>query len=206
MKIALLGAESTGKPTLALQLAAQLRQSGEPVAVVAEYLREFCERHARTPTQAEQAHIASEQSTRITRAAQQHPVVVADTTALMTAIYSELLFADTSLYSSALQELQHFEHVLVMALDLPWQADGLQRDGPHVQAPVQALLRAALQRQGIAYAVIGGLGERRLAQALAAVRHTPSAPGVAAPRWQWHCERCSDSACERHSRGWLPRG
>lgn len=37
---------------------------------------------------------------------------------------------------------------LLTATDLPWQADGAQPDGPHVRAPVDALVRAALQRSG----------------------------------------------------------
>ena len=42
--IALLGAESTGKTTLALGLRETLNASDRRVVVVTEYLREFCER------------------------------------------------------------------------------------------------------------------------------------------------------------------
>ncbi|TBM81680.1 ATPase, partial [Mycolicibacterium smegmatis] len=66
-----------------------------------EYLREWCEREGRTPRPDEQQTIADEQTRRIEVAAVSG-VVVADTTALMTAVYSEQLFADTSLYDSAL--------------------------------------------------------------------------------------------------------
>jgi hypothetical protein len=55
-----------------------------------------------------------------------------------------------------------------MALDVPWQGDGLQRDGPHVRAPVDALIRASLERAGIAFTTIEGLGPARLATALRA--------------------------------------
>jgi molybdopterin-guanine dinucleotide biosynthesis protein len=47
--IALLGAESTGKTVLAGALAGALATPARRVAVVAEYLREFCDRHGRTP-------------------------------------------------------------------------------------------------------------------------------------------------------------
>ena len=63
--IALLGAESTGKTTLARELGTALAGRGERVAVVAEYLREFCEREGRTPRREEQRGIAAEQSRRI---------------------------------------------------------------------------------------------------------------------------------------------
>ena len=58
---------------------------------------------------------------------------------------------------------------LLTALDLPWVADGLQRDGAHVQAPVDSSLRGLMRDQGIAFELIAGQGERRLAQAMAAL-------------------------------------
>jgi hypothetical protein len=48
-------------------------------------------------------------------------------------------------------------------------ADGLQRDGPHVQAPVDQALRELMQRHGITFNVVSGQGPERLEQALAAL-------------------------------------
>ena len=167
--VALLGAESTGKTTLAAELGAALAARGVAVEVVGEVLREFCDTHARTPRRDEQAAIAAAQSARIAAAARRADVVVADTTALMIAIYSDLVFADTSLYDEALAAQRRFDLTLVTALDLPWQADGLQRDGAHVRAPVDAKLRAALARGGIAATTVAGAGPARVAAALAAI-------------------------------------
>ena len=47
--VALLGAESTGKTTLAREIGAALAARGRSVAVVGEALREFCDVNARTP-------------------------------------------------------------------------------------------------------------------------------------------------------------
>jgi nicotinamide riboside kinase len=77
-------------------------------------------------------------------------VVIADTTPLMTAVYSHLLFDDESLYDFALAHQRIYDATLVTGLDLPWVADGLQRDGPKVREPVDALLRTgagALRRE-----------------------------------------------------------
>ncbi|HTJ07420.1 MAG TPA: AAA family ATPase [Caldimonas sp.] len=167
--VALLGAESTGKTTLAGQIAVALAGRGVAVEVVGEVLREFCDAHARTPRRDEQAAIAAAQTARIDAAAACADVVVADTTALMIAVYSDLVFADTSLYDDALAAQRRVDLTLVTALDLPWQADGLQRDGAHVREPVDAKLRAALARGGIAAATIAGAGPARLAAALAAI-------------------------------------
>lgn len=205
--IAIVGAESTGKTTLAGELQAALQRDGRSVALVGEYLREFCDRHARTPRIDEQAGIAQEQSRRIAAAAATHDIVIADTTALMIAVYSEQVFGDRSLYDSAIEAQRRCALTLLTALDIPWQADGLQRDGPQVREPVTALVRAALARGGLGYSVVAGTGPARLSHALLAVRHALLEPSVldearANPRWQWLCERCGDAECERHL---LPR-
>lgn len=195
--IGLLGAESTGKTTLAGQLGAALRASGRRATVVHEYLREFCDTHRRTPLAHEQRAIADEQSRRIEAAAQQHDVVVADTTALMIAVYSEHVFGDTSLYEPALNAHARCDLTLLTALDLPWRPDGLQRDGPQVREPVDARVRHALACAGLDCAVVFGQGEARLANALAAVERALQGPAPAT-RWHWVCERCGDADCEQH--------
>ena len=197
--IALLGAESTGKTTLALGLCEALNAPGRRVVVVREYLREFCEREGRTPHAHEQRHIADEQTRRIEAATHEHNLVIADTTALMIAVYSDLIFGDTLLYASAQAAHAQCDLTLLTALDLAWQADGLQRDGPHVREPVDALVRCALDRAKIGYSVIAGSGAARLQGALACVQRALTAPApVAAPaRWHWHCDRCGDPDCER---------
>jgi nicotinamide riboside kinase len=167
--VALLGAESTGKTTLAAEIGAALAARGFGVAVVGEALREFCDANARTPRRDEQAAIAARQSERIDAAAASAEIVVADTSALMIAVYSDLVFADASLYPSALAAQQRCDLTLVTELDLPWQADGLQREGAHVRAPVDALLRSALGRAEIAFTTIAGVGGKRVEAALRAI-------------------------------------
>ncbi|HSV71526.1 MAG TPA: ATP-binding protein [Methylibium sp.] len=167
--IALLGAESTGKSDLAAALADALAQRGLRATAVPEYLREFCDRAGRTPRTDEQAGIADEQWRRIVAAAADGSVVLADTTPLMTAVYSDYVFGDASLYAPALERQRLCRASLVTGLDLPWRPDGLQRDGAHAREPVDALLRGALQGAGLAYGVVYGEGDARIAAALAAV-------------------------------------
>ena len=207
--IALLGAESTGKTTLARALGAALNGPACRVRVVEEYLREFCDAHGRTPRRDEQAAIAAEQTQRIEAAAATHEVVVADTTALMIAVYSDQVFGDPGLYAAAQADHARCDLTLVTALDIAWQADGLQRDGPQVREPIDARLRASLAAAGLGYAVITGSGEARARAALAAVhRAMRPAPTLddtpSGTRWRWHCERCGDVDCERQAL--LPRG
>ncbi len=170
--VVLLGAESTGKTTLAHELAATLATHGERVARVDEYLREFCAERGRTPCRDEQRGIAAEQTARIEVAAATADIVIADTSALMIAVYGELVFGDKSLYASALAAHRRAQLTLVMALDLPWREDGLQRDGVHVRAPVDGLIRAALAGAGTASTTIEGIGRARLGSALHAIDAT----------------------------------
>ena len=202
VKIALLGAESTGKTQLARDLAAHLRTQGRSVAVVAEVLRTWCEREGRTPRPEEQLPIAQEQERLVDEAATSADVVIADTTALMVAIYSAMLFEDGSLYQFALSRQHTYDVTLVTGLDLPWVADGLQRDGPHVREPVDALVRDSLAKAGVPYRVVYGNGAVRLHNALVAI--DGSAPTPTLPRsgrekigqWKWACDKCSDPECE----------
>jgi nicotinamide riboside kinase len=167
--VTLLGAESTGKTTLAGELGAALAARGRHVEVVAEVLREFCDDRQRTPREDEQAAIASTQTARIDDAATRAEIVVADTAALMIAVYSDFVFGDQSLYAEALAAQRRVDLTLVTALDLPWRGDGLQRDGDHVRGPVDALLRGALARAGITATTIAGIGADRRDAALRAI-------------------------------------
>ena len=195
VKIALLGAESTGKTSLAQELATHLRAQGKTVAVIPEVLRQWCEREQRTPRPQEQLPIAQEQERRVDLAAPDHDIVITDTTALMVAIYSAMLFEDGSLYRFALARQRGYDFTLLTSLDLPWVADGLQRDGPHVREPVDRLIRQCLGDAGVPYRVVYGSGPERCINALAAIDSQAAPAGNARP-WKWTCEKCSDPQCE----------
>lgn len=191
--VALVGAESTGKSTLASALAAALLDAGHDAVCVDEALREFCTCAGRTPRIDEQRAIADAQTQRIETAAAAHAIVIADTTALMIAVYSDWVFGDRSLYGIAEAAHARADLTLLTALDLPWQADSLQRDGAHVREPIDALVRAALDRSAAAYSVVHGSGCARLQAALAATLqalHRRSPEADSAP-WRHVCARCS---------------
>jgi len=198
-RIALLGAESTGKSTLAASLADSLRTAGLSVALVPEFLREWCHERGRVPLPHEQLGIAEEQARRVMET-RDVDIVIADTTPVMTAVYSDKLFGDRSLYPFALEHQRVYAATLLTGLDLPWVADGLQRDGPQVRGPVDAMVRAALVAGGIGWRVVYGGGEARLAAALSALGTL--AAGAAPPlpattTADWVCVNCDNAACER---------
>jgi nicotinamide riboside kinase len=198
LKIAILGAESTGKSELARQLEQHFQTLGKSVQLIPEYLRTWCDQHKRTPRQEEQLDIATEQIRQINSALACN-VLVADTTALTVAVYSDLLFNDATLYDIALMHQRTFDATLLMGLDVAWVADGIQRDGVHLREPVDALLRTALARGGINYQVVYGASESRLQNALRCLNIEISRPQIQTRRQRmsnWVCERCSDPECE----------
>jgi nicotinamide riboside kinase len=204
-RIALLGAESTGKSSLATALAANLHDRGVNAVAVPEVLREWCTRAGRTPRPDEQLAIAQEQESRVDAAAASADLVIADTTALMVATYAGMLFPDGALYRFAIERQRGYDATLVTGLDIAWASDGLQRDASHPRESVDALLREHLQRHGIAFHVVYGQGPQRLQSALQALAaagllprdlHQGDAAGGAGRPWVWLCDKCSDPACE----------
>ena len=201
MRIALLGAESTGKSQLALALSARLQQSELAVHRVDEYLREWCDIENRTPKREEQRHIAQTQMDRVL-AAPEGSIVIADTTPLMTAVYSQMVFDDHSLDAYALQQHALFDITLLTGLDLEWVSDGLQRVGVHVREPVDQKIRQLLSQANLPFQVVYGSGEQRLENALFCIaRQAPHlAKQLQRPeppiRWSGPCETCGDGDCE----------
>lgn len=208
--VAIVGAESSGKSTLAQALQQRLSQAhGIDCALVGEWLRDWCDREGRTPRADEQAAIAAEQARLIDAAAREHQLVVCDTTPLMTAIYSEFIFADLSLYPAALRFQRRCTISLLTALDLPWVADGLQRQSAAVQAPIDALIRRSLLEAGVPWAPISGVGDARVEAALDVLTPVLAAAGrpaglfsrlqnrqAAQKPWIWTCEHCDLPECE----------
>ncbi len=213
--IAILGAESTGKTVLAQALVPRIAQlTALRCTWVPETLRTWCDAHGRTPRQDEQAGIATAHQAAIEAAAATHHIVLCDTTPLMVALYSRHLFDDASLMPTTITWQRRCATTLLLALDLPWVADGLQRDGAHVRAPIDALLRETLVAHDLPWSVVCGLGEQRVEAALDALapllRKLTASPsegarglfmrldernGEAAAAI-WRCEHCDDPACE----------
>ena len=170
-RIALLGAESTGKTQLSLGLAQALRERGHAVHVVPEFLRTWCDQQGRTPEPHEQAGIAHQQAMAVL--AHQSGTVISDTSPLMTAVYSDLLFGDPSLYPVAVAQQRLYPLTLLAAPDLPWQADGIQRDGPAARDQVDRRLREVLRAHALPVYPVCGLGAARLASATAVLAQLP---------------------------------
>ena len=160
-RVAILGAESTGKSTLAGALAARYGTAWVP-----EYLREFVESEGRVPFEADQLRIAQvQQRHEDAAAALARSFLFCDTAPFMTAIYSGVYWGRIDPQLAALDLRYDYAVTLVAAPDLPWVADGLQRESAAVRQQVHQALIDKLERRAIGYTLLTGGLEQRLAQA-----------------------------------------
>ncbi|GAA6140514.1 ATP-binding protein [Hydrogenophaga sp. 5NK40-0174] len=207
MIVGLLGGESTGKSSLARSLHNVLRTSWSgKIVLIEEHLRFWCEVRGRAPRVEEQAGIAAMQASLVQKALDgdaSNVLVIADTTPMMVAAYSEQYFGDTSLWPEALAFQRRCQVSLLMGLDLPWIADGLFRDSPRARERTDAILRARLEQATLPFHTVYGQGDQRTQNAL---RTLLPALGVSSPpanealeqgrAGAWSCEACSDPDCE----------
>ena len=168
--IAVLGAECSGKTTLCETLGTQ---TGAPI--VPEYLRQWCEREQRTPSQGEQRHIAAGQLALTRQALRQARArsarwVISDGSALLTAAYSIEYFGDHSLVPLALRQARRARLTLLADPSIDWQADRHLRDGPQRRDSVHRLLLALLRQAGIPFQHITGSPAARVRDCLALLR------------------------------------
>ena len=172
VRVAILGAESSGKSTLASALAARHESLWVP-----EFLREFVDTHQRVPHEEDQFLIASTQLQR-ERALEQRlqqqqnllpqrsncQFLFCDTTPLMTALYSRCYFARIDPDLEQLASSHAYDLTLVTAPDGPWVADGLQRESAAVRQQIHRQLREELAARAIAFTEVEGTLQQRLLQ------------------------------------------
>lgn len=165
--VSVLGGECTGKTELCEALSRGLGAYTDE-----ETLRAWVRAMGRPPAQDEQWEILNlqqlhEQEAIETAQALGRSMVLVDSGPVMTAIYSQVYFSDTSLLAQALRWQSRYDLTLICNDDLPWVPDPGQRDGEPFRAAAQAALRVALQ--GMPQDRLGevsGWGEARFAVAL----------------------------------------
>ena len=160
-RIAILGAESSGKSTLAAALALHHQTQWVP-----EYLREFVDTEGRVPREEDQIAIARMQVAREDQAAAKaNEFLFCDTTPLMTAIYSVQYWGRVDAQLAVLAARHDYACTLVTAPDSPWEPDGLMRESDAVRQHIHAQVLRLLGERGIAYTLVSGSLQQRVLQA-----------------------------------------
>ena len=169
-RVCVFGPESTGKSTLAANLAAHFRTCWVP-----EYARTLIEsqRGAISPDDmlaVARGQIASEDA--LARNARR--VLICDTDVLTTCIWSETLFGvcDPHLLEMANRP---YDLTFLLDVDVPWVPD-VVRFLPDDRGSFYAKCKAALEANGRAYVVLSGTWERRFERACQAVESLIAGP------------------------------
>ena len=161
-RIAVLGAESSGKSTLCAALA---RHYG--TVWVPEYLREFVDTRGRVPFESDQYPIACTQRAREDAAAAGAGAarfLFCDTTPLMTALYSRQYWGRVDPQLARLDGSHDYAWTFITAPDGPWEPDGLQRESEEVRQKVHRMLVQTLDARAIPYVLLAGSLPERLRQ------------------------------------------
>ena len=159
-RISVFGPESTGKSTLARALAAELA-----TVCVPEFARAYLESRGGVLSRDDLAVIRDGQAALEDALARDaNRALVCDTDPLLTAIWSEVMFAEPLEVAP-----RRYDLTLLCDVDLTWVADPV-RYLPHDRGPFLARCEAALRRAGRPYRIIRGQGEARLAAAREALR------------------------------------
>jgi len=167
LRIAIYGPESTGKTELATKLAAHF---GAPL--VAEYARERWDQQG-VLTLEDMLPVAHEQWRREDEAAARaERLVICDTEALTTMLWSEVLYGTTpdEVRRGAEKRCKNYALYLLLDIDVPFAPDP-QRcfPNPDDREKVMRIWRGALDRRHLPYELIHGDWAQRERAAIAAI-------------------------------------
>ena len=161
--ICLHGSESTGKSTMSGLLAQHFG-----TAWAGEYGRSHCEAHRAELTLADLDLIAQAQQAMIAAAAPwAGPILIADTDALMTAAWTEMLLGNRP---QAMMEQPKADLYLLLEPDVPWVDDGTRYFAAKDQrARFSQLVEQVLVDSGVPFVRLAGSWDERLEAAVAAI-------------------------------------
>lgn len=163
-RIVLTGSESTGKTTLAKQLAGYY-----DVEFVPEFVREFAEKKGSPLAMSDHGPIAHGQmALEDEYAARAGNLLFQDADLLSTVAYCNHYFGSCPPWIEETAIARRPSLYLLSSIDVPWRADGI-RDRGKRREEMHALFVETLRRLKAPYVVIVGLGEERLQRAVAQV-------------------------------------
>ncbi len=162
--IALVGPESSGKTTLANQLAMHFGAE-----LVAEFAREYIETLNRAYTKEDVAFIAKQQVESENRAIQSgNPIIICDTDVLVVKVWRAVKWGDTDSLVENRFKNQEERLYLLLRPNLPWEADP-QREHPTERNELFTYYEDYLIQAKKSYAIVEGVGMLRFENALKAI-------------------------------------
>ncbi len=163
--VCLHGPESTGKSTLGPRLAEALGG-----IYVEEFGRTWSEAKGLGFTMTDLVAIAKGHMASMRDALNRRPPwIITDTDPLMTAVWADMLFGQRDAWFDRFADTS--DVYLMFDIDLPWVPDGTRMFGTdELRRKFFELSRMELERRGVPWTMVGGQGNDRLENALAAIR------------------------------------
>ncbi|MCX2718262.1 ATP-binding protein [Lentiprolixibacter aurantiacus] len=169
VKIVLFGPESTGKTTLAEQLAEHYKTVWVP-EFAREYLQEKWDREQQTCQPEDLLPIAIGQMALENRLAKEaSKLLICDTDLLETKVYSEAYYlgsCDPILEKYAL--INQYDLYLLTGIDIPWEKDDL-RDKPNEREKMFACFKDTLIKYNRNFITLNGTEETRFRKAVESI-------------------------------------
>ena len=151
IKIGITGPESTGKSTLAEQLANHYQTDWVP-----EYAREYLTDLGRPYTQADVEQIAVGQLTRMTEALKKPAqLIFFDTELIVLKIWLENAYGSSPAWLQQAINQQQINLYLLLDIDLPWEPDP-QREHPHLRQFFYNWYQRELRAHNFKFVTISG--------------------------------------------------
>lgn len=164
-RVVVTGSECTGKTTLARALA---ERYGTPW--VPEYARRFVREKGGAPVRGDVEAIARGQiALEDELAARASRLLVQDTDLLSTVVYSRHYYGGCPGWIEQTLRGRAADLYLLAGIDVPWVADGDQRDRGHRREEMQELFREALRALGAPTVELRGAHDERVARAVQAI-------------------------------------
>jgi NadR type nicotinamide-nucleotide adenylyltransferase len=174
VRVVLIGSESTGKTTLARSLAEELG-----VPWVPEYAREYLDTKGPPLSSEDVEPIARGQRAREDESRSTGGLLILDTDLVSTMVYARYYYGACPEWIARAARERRAALYLLLHPDVPWVADGAQRDRPRGRQELHELFRAALLDLRATFVDVRGSWETRAKTARGAIhalasRHTIS--------------------------------
>lgn len=161
IKIVLLGPESTGKSTLANQLAEYFDTQWVP-----EYARQYIDQLDRPYQEFDLLNIAKEQlKLEDELASRANTFLFCDTNLITIKIWSDYKYGRTDRWILESLKMRKYDFYLLMDIDLPWESDP-QREHPNKRQELFDLYKAHLDSNQLGYSVLAGQENLRRQKAI----------------------------------------
>lgn len=164
IKIAVIGPESTGKTTLSEQLGKHFSTLWIP-----EFARKYCEELKRKYTFDDVECIAREQLKQIQNTYE--GLVFFDTDLIITKIWFEVVFHHCPKWIDNEISKKFIDFYLLCDTDIPWIWDSVRENGGEMREKLFRMYQSELEKNRFDYAIISGLGDKRLDNAIQEVNN-----------------------------------